>query len=158
MANNLSGVESIYRIVQSIESELISNPFCNVVTLGQLTEVDLAKQTIFPLANITLNSVQNNENTLTFAITIVNVDIVEISKDEPENKIFGNDNLMYIWTNQLYVINRLINRLRQQTIYQDGWELDGSPQSDFIDKEMENMLAGFETTLSITIPNGINVC
>jgi len=158
MANNTSGVESIYRLINSMEAELISNPFCNVVTLGRMTEIDLPKQTIFPLADITLNNVTNSENTLVFEITITNLDIVEISKDEPENKIFGNDNLVYIWTNQLYVINRLIGRLRQQTIYQDGWELIGTPQSDFVDKEMENMLAGFETTLSIAIPNGINVC
>ena len=158
MANNLSGVESIYRIINAMQSELSSNPFCNDVTLGQLTEIDLAKQTIFPLANITLVSVRNNENTLSVTITITNVDIVEISKESPENKIYGNDNLIYIWTNQLYVINRLISRLRQSTLYSDGWELDGNPESDFIDKEMENMLAGFETTLVITVPNGINVC
>lgn len=158
MANNLSGVESIYRIINAMQSELSSNPFCNDVTLGQLTEIDLAKQTIFPLANITLVSVRNNENTLSFTITITNVDIVEISKESPENKIYGNDNLIYIWTNQLYVINRLVTRLRQSTLYSDGWELDGNPESDFIDKEMENMLAGFETTLTITVPNGINVC
>lgn len=158
MANNLSGVESIYRIINAMQSELSSNPFCNDVTLGQLTEIDLAKQTIFPLANITLVSVRNNENTLSFTITITNVDIVEISKESPENKIYGNDNLIYIWTNQLYVINRLVTRLRQSTLYSDGWELEGNPESDFIDKEMENMLAGFETTLTITVPNGINVC
>jgi len=112
---------------------------------------------MFPLANITLNNVTNSENTLVFQITIVNIDIVEISKELP-NDIFGNDNLVYIWTNQLYVINRLISRLRQSTIHSDGWELIGTPQSDFIDKEMENMLAGFETTITIAIPNGINVC
>jgi len=157
MGNNLSGVESIYQLIKSMESELISNPFCNKVTLGTMTEIDLPKQTIFPLADITLNSVTNSENTLIFQITITNLDIVEISKEVPQD-IFGNDNLVYIWTNQLYVINRLIGRLRQSTIHSNGWELIGTPQSDFVDKEMENMLAGFETTLSIAIPNGINVC
>jgi len=157
MSNKLSGVESIYELIKAMETELNSNPFCNKVTLGTMTEIDLAKQTMFPLANITLNNVTNSENTLVFQITIVNIDIVEISKELP-NDIFGNDNLVYIWTNQLYVINRLISRLRQSTIHSDGWELIGTPQSDFIDKEMENMLAGFETTITIAIPNGINVC
>ena len=158
MADNLRGVESIFRIIESINIELLSNPFCNTVTVGELTELDLAKQTIFPLANITMNSVTHNENSLTFDITIVNVDIVKISKEPIENNIYNNDNILYIWTNQLYVINRLISRLKQSTLYDDSWQLDGSPQSEFINKEFENMLAGFTTSFTLTVPNDISKC
>lgn len=158
MADNLRGVEAIYRVIQALNDELLNNPFCNTVTLGELTEIDLAKMTIFPMANITMNSVTHNENSLTFDITIVNVDIVEVSKEPVENNIFGNDNLLYIWTNQLYVINRLLSRLKQSLIYDDSWQLDGSPQSEFINKEFENMLSGFTTSFSVTVPNDISVC
>jgi hypothetical protein len=157
MADNLRGVEAVYRIIKSLETELLSNPFCHKVTMGTLTEIDLAKNTIFPLSHISLDTVSHKENTLAFQITIYNLDIVNISK-EVNNDIFGNDNLVYIWTNQLYVINRLVGRIKQQTIYSDGWELSGEPQSDFINKEMENMLAGFQTTLTIIVPNDINLC
>jgi hypothetical protein len=125
MADNLRGVESIYRVVQSLNDELLSNPFCNTVTLGEITETDLAKQTIFPLANIIMNSVTHNENSLSFDITIVNVDIVEVSKEPIENKLYGNDNLLYIYTNQLYVINRLLGRLKSGLIYLN---LEDSPR------------------------------
>lgn len=157
MADNLRGVEAIYRIIKSLETELLSNPFCNNVTMGTLTEIDLAKMTIFPLSHISLETVSHKENTLAFQITLYNLDIVEISKEVPSS-IYGNDNLIYIWTNQLYVINRLISRIKQQTIYSDGWELSGEPQSDFINKEMENMLAGFQTSITIVVPNDINMC
>jgi hypothetical protein len=138
--------------------ELESNPFCNKVTLGELTELDLAKMTMFPLANITMDNVTHSENSLTFQLTIVNVDIVDISKDEIQDNIYGNDNLIYIWTNQLYVINRLVARLRQSTLAIDTMELEGDPQSEFINKEFENMLAGFTTTINLTVPNDINKC
>lgn len=158
MADNLRGVEAIYRVIDAIKVELDSNPFCNKVTLGEMTEVDLAKQTIFPLANITMDNVTHSENSLTFQITVINVDIVDISKDVPENDIYGNDNLIYIWTNQLYVINRLIARLRESSINDYIWQLDGDIQSDFINKEMENMLAGYSTTFNVTVPNDISKC
>jgi hypothetical protein len=157
MADNLRGVEAIYRIIKALETELLSNPFCNKVTMGTLTEIDLAKMTIFPLGHISLESVSHKDNTLAFQITLYNLDVVEISKDSSDG-IYGNDNLIYIWTNQLYVINRLVSRIKQSTIYSDGWELSGEPQSDFINKEMENMLAGFQTTLTIIVPNDINMC
>jgi hypothetical protein len=158
MADNLRGVEAIYRVIQAMKAELESNPFCNKVTLGELTELDLAKMTMFPLANITMDNVTHSENSLTFQLTIVNVDIVDISKDEIQDNIYGNDNLIYIWTNQLYVINRLVARLRQSTIAIDTMELEGDPQSEFINKEFENMLAGFTTTINLTVPNDINKC
>jgi len=158
MADNLRGVEAVYRVVQSLNDELLSNQFCNTVTLGELTEIDLAKMTIFPMANITMNNVTHNDNSLSFDITIVNVDIVEISKEKKENNLFGNDNLLYVWTNQLYVINRLLSRLKQSLIYDDSWELDGTPNSEFINKEFENMLAGFTTSFTLTVPNDISTC
>lgn len=157
MADNLRGVEAVYRVVQALNDELISNPFCNTVTLGEQTEIDLAKMTIFPMANITMNSVTHNENSLTFDLTIVNVDIVEVSKEPIENNIYNNDNMLYIWTNQLYVINRLIGRLKHGSLY-ESWELNNDPQSEFINKEFENMLAGLTTNISITVPNDISVC
>ena len=128
-----------------------------------MTEVDLAKQTMFPLANITMDNVTHSENSLTFQVTVVNVDIVDISKDLPSNdvygnEIYGNDNLIYIWTNQLYVINRLVARLREGSINDYIWQLDGDIQSDFINKEMEGMLAGYSTTFNVTVPNDINKC
>jgi hypothetical protein len=158
MADNTRGVEAIYRVIEALTTELNSNPFCNTVSLGTLTEVDLQKLTMFPLAHIELDNVVHNETTLTFNLTILNLDIVDVSKGIPENLIYGNDNIVYIWTNQLYVINRLLSRIKQSTIYNDGWELEGTPTSDFINKEMENMLAGFSTTLSISVPNDINKC
>ncbi|MEY3499882.1 MAG: hypothetical protein RL308_1551, partial [Bacteroidota bacterium] len=56
------------------------------------------------------------------------------------------------------VINRLVARLRESTISYDTMELDGDPQSEFINKEFENMLAGFTTTINITVANDINKC
>lgn len=152
------GVEALYKVVDSIKDEFDNNPFVNQTTMGTLTEVDLLKNTIFPLAHITINNVQLNENNLVFNITIFNLDIVTIIKEDESNLFFGNDNLMYILTNQLYVINRLVSRLRQRTLYNDGWEISGTPQSDVINKEMENMLAGYQTTINIVVPNDINMC
>jgi hypothetical protein len=151
------GVEALYNIIDSLNEELNSNPFVNKVTVGRLTEIDLAKNTIFPLSHIMLNSIRHNENTLSFNLTLYNLDIVNISK-EAEIGVYGNDNTMYILSNQLYVINRLLSRLKQSTIYKDGWELEGTPDSEVIDKEMENMLTGYQTDFTINVPNDIAKC
>jgi len=102
---------------------------------------------------------------LTFELNLYNLDIVNISKDLPESitqptGTYGNDNLIYILTNQLYVVNRLISKLRQTNILSSNteYELDNTPQSQVINKELENMLAGYQTTINITLPNDIDKC
>jgi len=151
------GVEALYKVIDTLKTELENNPFCNKVTIGTLTEVDLRKQTIFPLAHITLNDVTHNDNSLTFGITIINVDIVNVSK-EITDEYYGNDNLFYILTNQLFVINKLISRLKEADISSNYWQLDGAPVSDVIIRELEGMLAGYETTFSLSVPNTISKC
>jgi len=158
MADNTRGVEAIYRVIDILKSELSNNPFCNNVTVGTLTEIDLAKMTIFPMAHISLENVTHNDNSFTFQITIFNLDIVQVSKDLPTDPIYGNDNLIYIWVNQLYVINKIINRIKSSMTLYDGWQIDNNPQSDFINKEMENMLAGYQTTITFSIPNDTSKC
>ncbi len=110
------------------------------------------------MAHLTLENVTHNENSLTFQITMFNLDVVNISKEPSQDLVYGNDNLIYIWTNQLFVINRLLSRLKSNFTSYEGWELDGNPQSEFIDKKFENMLAGYQTTISITLPNDISKC
>jgi len=151
------GVQALYDLIDTLKTELESNPFCNNVTIGELTEVDLRKQTIFPMAHITLNDVTHADNSLTFSITIVNVDIVNVSKDITQ-EYYGNDNLFYILSNQLFVINKLVSRLKDSNVSAYNWQLEGNPLSTVINKEMENMIAGYETNLNISIPNTINKC
>ena len=46
-----------YSVIDNIKAELIASPFVNTVTEGSIFEVDLNKQTIFPLSHIMLNNV-----------------------------------------------------------------------------------------------------
>lgn len=170
-SRSLRGVEALYLVFDLFKDELETNPFVNRVTAGTLTEVDLLKQTIFPLAHITLNNITHNENNLSFNFTLFNLDIADISKEPSEmlmgryydssvelTDFFGNDNTMFILSNQLFVVNRFISRLRTSMIYDNSWQLEGNPQSDVINKELENMLVGYETTFSISVPNDIDKC
>ena len=131
MVNNLQGVEAIYRVLSSLKQELSSNPFCNNVTMGTLTEIDLNKITIFPMSHLSLENVVHNDLTLSFQVTIYNLDIVDISK-ETSDSLYGNDDMVYIWTNQLFVINRLISRFKETTLYGDGYEIAGTHHNRFL--------------------------
>jgi hypothetical protein len=86
------------------------------------------------------------------------MDIVDISKDETTDNFRGNDNEQDILNTQISVLNRLYEKLRRGNLYDDNYQVEGSPNVEpFIDR-FENKLAGWTMTVNINTPNTMTVC
>ena len=156
MANE--GVRGFYQLTETIKEELLKDININTVTTGDITDVNLNKQDMFPLGHIIINNVVDNENVLNFNISILACDIVDQSKELTVDRFVGNNNVQDILNTQLAVLNRLIQRLRKGTLYSDMYQLDGSPNlTPFYDR-FENQLAGWTATMNIQIYNDIYIC
>ena len=156
MANE--GVRGFYQLTETIKEELLKDININTVTTGDITDVNLNKQDMFPLGHIIINNVIDNENVLNFNISILACDIVDQSKELTVDRFVGNNNVQDILNTQLAVLNRLIQRLRKGTLYTEMYQLNGSPSlSPFYDR-FENQLAGWTATMDIQIYNDIYIC
>jgi len=156
MANK--GVRGFYLITQTIKDQLLLDENVNTVTTGDLTEIDLSKQTIFPLSHMIVNTASMEEQVITFNITVLSMDIVDVSKDEVTDIFVGNDNEQDVLNTQLAVQNKLFGLLRQGTLYNDNYQLSGTPTCEPFYDRFENELAGWSATFDIQIPNDINLC
>ena len=152
------GVRGYYQITQTIKTNLLTDENVNTVTTGDIFDIDLAKQTIFPLAHIIVNSVNIQEGVLSFNITLMCMDIVDVSKDETTDNFVGNDNEQDILNTQLAVANKLVGLLSKGTLYQDKYQLSGDASCEFFYERFENRLAGVACTFDVLIANDINVC
>ncbi len=156
MANQ--GVRGFYQLTQTIKEELLKDKNINTVTTGDITEVNLNKQDIFPLGHIIINNVIDQENVLSFNISILACDIVNQSKELTFDRFTGNNDVQDILNTQLAVLNRLVQRLRKGNLYSDMYQLEGSPSlTPFYDR-FENQLAGWTATMDILIYNDIYIC
>ena len=156
MANQ--GIRGFYQLTETIKEELLKDININTVTTGDITDVNLNKQDMFPLGHIIINNVIDNENVLNFNISILACDIVDQSKELTVDRFVGNNNVQDILNTQLAVLNRLIQRLRKGTLYTEMYQLNGSPSlSPFYDR-FENQLAGWTATMDIQIYNDIYIC
>tara|TARA_R110000764_G_scaffold101921_1_gene187303 strand:- start:1954 stop:2424 length:471 start_codon:yes stop_codon:yes gene_type:complete len=156
MANQ--GVRGFYQLTQTIKNELLKDVNINTVSTGDITDVNLYKQDIFPIGHIIVNSVSVEENVLLFSISILGCDVVDQSKELTTDRFVGNNNVENILNTQLAVLNRLIGRLRMGTLHQDMYQLDGNPTlAPFYDR-FDNQLAGWSADISIMIYNDINIC
>ena len=152
------GIRGFYQLTETIKQQLLLDKNINTVTTGDISDVNLNKQDIFPLGHIIINNVVVNEQTLDFNITVLACDIVDESKDETVDIFRGNNNVQDILNTQLSVLNKLIQRLRMGDLHTDMYQLSGNPNlSPFYDR-FENQLAGWSATMDIQIYNDIYIC
>ena len=152
------GIRGFYQLTEAIKTELLEDKNINTVTTGDITDVNLNKQDIFPLGHIIINNVIDQENVLSFNISILACDIVDQSKEFTVDRFKGNDDVQDILNTQLAVLNRLIQRLRKGNLYTDMYQLEGSPSLQPFYDRFENQLAGWTATMDILIYNDIYIC
>jgi len=153
----MSVMNGFYRVIDTIKDTLQADVNCNTVTYGDITQIDLSKQTMFPLSHIIVNSATSGENIMTFNISILAMDIVDQSKDEAD--VFrGNDNEQDVLNTQLTVVNKVIQKLRIGSLYSDKYQVQGDVNIEFFRDRFENMVAGCTATMDVIIENDVNVC
>lgn len=160
---SIAGPQAFYNTLDKIKTQLLEDPNVNTVTTGDLTEIDLDKQTIFPLAHIVVNNAQMQGNTILFNVSILAMDVVwQTKKIDAEGTIdstfVGHDNEQDVLNTQLAVLNKLNEVLRRGELYTDKFQLEGTPGCEPFYDRFENKLAGWALTANIMVQNDIDIC
>ena len=151
-------MQGFYKVTETIKEQLLSDPNVNTVTTGDITRIDLGKQTLFPLSHIIINTASNEDNVLRFNLSVLSMDIVDVSKEEVVDIFVGNNNEQDILNTQLAVLNKLVQVLRGGSLHTDLYQVDGTPTFEPFYDRFENELAGWALTLDVIIPNDTGVC
>jgi len=153
-----TGIRGFYLLTETIKDQLLGDVNVNTVTTGDIYDIDLAKQSIFPLSHIIINSVSTQEQTLTFNISVLAMDIVDESKEATTDIFGGNNNEQDILNTQLAVLNKLVMVLRKGTLYSDQYQLDGDATLEPFYERFDNRLAGWSATFDVFVKNDIDIC
>jgi len=151
-------MKGFYQVTETIKEALLSDVNVNTVTTGDITRIDLGKQTMFPLSHLVINNVGNEDNVLRFSLSVLAMDIVDISKEEVVDIFVGNNNEQDVLNTQLAVLNKLVQVLRGGNLHQDLYQLDGTPNFEPFYDRFENEVAGWALTFDVLIPNDIEIC
>jgi hypothetical protein len=152
------GTRAFYQITQTIKNQLLEDVNVNTVTFGNITDIDLSKQTMFPLSHIIVNNVSFPDNTVSFNISILSMDIVNQSKDDVTDIFVGNDNEQDILNTQLEVQNRLMLELKRGDLFTNQYQLDGVANCEPFTDRFEHLVAGWALTFDIITSNDVSIC
>ena len=127
---------SFYDVINSIKTYLQGNNSVSTVTFGDLLEVDLNKQTIFPLSHLTVRDVSFSDHTMTFTVNVMALDIVEETKENNKEQIepfYGNNNKQDVLNTQLMVLNGLQSSLRRGGLFQQDFIVDNNLTASLVE-------------------------
>lgn len=147
-----------YNILEMIRTQLLGDVNVNTVTTGDIFDVDLDKQTIFPLSHVMVNQATRKDRVYTLNISVLLMDIVDKVNHEATDKFRGNDNEQDVFNTQLSVGGRLVEMLKRGDLRDDNFELTNDPNFEPFTERFENSLAGWALTFDVDVPNTMTVC
>lgn len=147
-----------YDITKVLKDSLEANDSVNTVTEGSIYNVDISKQTIFPLSHVMINSVNHEGNVLRFNVSILCMDIVNQTSEHTDNEFKGNADEHDILNTQLAVAVRTIEEFYRGDLYGGKYQLDGQPNLEPWTDRFENYLAGWTATFDVLYTNTMTIC
>ena len=151
-------MKGFYDITNKLKTHFTADSIVNTVTEGDIFEVDLNKQTIFPLVHMMINNASFEANVVRFNVSLIAMDIVDISKSATTDVFRGNSNEQDVLNTQLEVLNRAYALMLFGNLWDDKYVVDGNPTCEPFTERFENYLAGWTMTLDILVPNEVTVC
>jgi hypothetical protein len=147
-----------YDLLNKLRVHFDNDPIVNSVTQGDIFQVDLNKQTIFPLTHIMVNSSTLGDNTMSFNVSILAMDIVDISKSEVIDIFQENNNELDVLNTQHAVLNRAYQQMLHGNLWDAKYVVENDPTLEPFTERFENLLAGWTMTLDIVVPNEMTIC
>lgn len=132
-----------YNVIENIKTRLQDTNLVTTTTDGDIFEVDLSKQTLFPLAHIMVNNVNLEDVVVRYNVTILAMDL-------------ERDNRHDIHNTQLLMLQRFCEKLKRA--YDNDLQLDGVPSLEPFIERFENKLAGWAMTFDLLTGNDLGIC
>ena len=152
-------MKQIYDLLDRLKNKIRENPNVFTVTYGDLTDINLNKTTLFPLAHFNITNATYDGNTIRFTIQFLAIDIVDYNKKIYDNDFFyGNDNLQDVYNTQLNVVSYVIEQFKRGDLFDNKLQLIGQPTAQPFKDRFENELAGWGATIEVAMPNETSIC
>lgn len=137
-------------LFNTIKQTMEANPFVNTFSEGMGDEIDLSKQTIFPLSYMTILNAVPEENAVQFQFTLYAMDIVDISDDGVSNK-------HEVMNTQYNVLMRFYADMQRGDLWDNKLQVVSFNMNAF-EQAYANYLAGWVATVTVYIPNHMTIC
>ena len=151
-------MKSFYKVIDKVKEVIDAEPFNHEISFGDIADIDLKKQSLFPLAHVMINNATISSNYVTLNITIFFMDLVDISNEQVTDLYRGNDNRQDILNTQLSLATRVMRVMQNADLYRNEFELINDANCEPFTERFDNMLAGWAVTFDIGAKSNMTYC
>lgn len=146
----------LYSLLTQIKDLLEADVNVNSVSFGNVFELDLNKQAIYPVSHFSVGTAQSVGYANRFSVTVISMDIVDISKAEGQATFEGNNNEMDVLNTQFHVQARLVEKLQRSPELVTIVIPDEVSYESFTDR-FQDSVAGWTLTFDVDIPKDMTI-
>src|SRR6056297_3140531 len=154
-------MQAYYQVTEKLKDALRGLENITTVSLGDISEVDLNKRTIFPLAHIVVTNCDLQQRVSVFDLSILFTDVVDYNTSETKAQaepFYGNNNLQDVHNTQRANANLIAQSVRRGDLFSDRVQIIGDVVAEPFQDRFENTLAGWALSLSVAIPDDTSIC
>lgn len=147
----------IYEANEILFSKFQAQEF-GTITFGDVTEVDLKKQSMLPLAHIVLDSIENTDTSVNISYSGVVVDSVDSNNLDPRNSLNNfrrTDNLEDVFHDLARRLRRVFLSIHKDTT--TNIDIVGNYTFEALYDDGQNDFAGYRWTVVLSL-RGANIC
>lgn len=147
-------MRAYYEITTALKNQLDSQQI-NIIKLGDMADVDLDKQGIYPLAHILIEEARMGMQTIEFDINILFADLVDINTDNKKEgtPFYGNNNHQDIMNAMLNEANILTQHLMRGNLFASNYQVINAPTALPFTGRFKNLLSGWMLSFTVQVPN-----
>ena len=135
-------MKAYLNVIEVIEEELSAHPFVNTVTFGDIFDIDLSKQSMFPIAHYIVGTITYESQILVVPITLMVADIAD-----------SEETFKYTLAETMTPIVKLLEILSRGDLRDDKYHLRGTPALTPFKERGENDMYGWDCSFTIEVPN-----
>ena len=152
-------MNTLLQLTDKIKEELEGNVIINAVGFGDLFDLEVEKQTIFPMAHVGMTTARMGQGVAFVDMSILFLDIVDTVKTEQTDSFYGNDNEHYVINNMFAAATKTVQELMRGDLYNDGFQVEEeSVEITFFSERFKDKLAGCGVNFTVTIKNTLDLC
>jgi hypothetical protein len=157
-------MQTYYSFTNFFNNVCLAHPNITTFTMGDLYNVDMAKQTLFPLAHLIVNNTSIDLGVMTYNISLLVMDrVVDITDNSygHYNYLVKNykdvNNLIDVHNTSLSTINDIASYIyRNPDAY--SYTITGASLATPFEERFDNLLAGFAIDMNISVGNVNPMC
>lgn len=155
---------TFYQLTQFFNSIALAHPNIETFTIGDIADIDMIKQTLFPLCHLVPNNVVISPQTFNYNIDLIVMDrVVNVTQDSVGkfNELLVNykevNNLHDVWNTSLMTINDIVAYITRNA-QADNFIIETDSICTPFKDEYNNAVAGWSCTMNVLVPNDVNAC